>query len=143
MKKQIFLLLISFLLPLSLFAQQKEMPSKWKADIDYMQPLKYGSRSVSDFGFTIQGDTASICLPYMGEVFMPSMHTDGLNFKAPMQKIQRGYTKKGDHVLLFELRHTNIVYSFRITAYRNGKLDLHLYPSNAQPCSYIGTWEGL
>lgn len=119
---------------------QVKLPANLKAEVDYMIPFRYAPRNVQDFFLRIEGDTAEVHLPYMGDVYTPNMDRDGLNFTDRMENIRRGQTRKGQAILYFEIQRVNVRYRFRLTA-SDRRFELRLDPSNAQSCTYEGDWE--
>lgn len=96
-----------------------------------------------DFSLEMRGDTVEVHLPYMGEVYTPTFTTDGLNFTEPVKGLKQGQDKKGNHVITFETKHDIVNYAFRLTLSDKGDIHVSLHPSNAQYCSYTGTWERI
>ena len=142
------LLLLSFFLALHAQVSTPSAPRRFRADIDYMIPLRYPSRPVMDFSLEMRGDTVEVHLPYMGEVYAPAFTSDGLNFTEPVKGLKQGQDKKGNHVITFETKHDIVTYTFRLTLLLSrrqksdgGDIHVSLHPSNAQYCSYSGTWE--
>lgn len=137
---QVFGVVILALVATSAHAQSRT-PRHFRADIDYMMPLRYQSRTVMDFSLEMRGDTVEVHLPYIGEVYTHSFSNDGLNFAEPVKGLKQGRDKKGNHVITFETRHDIVNYAFRLTLSDKGDVQIGLNPSNAQYCSYTGTWE--
>ena len=135
------LLLLSFFLALHAQVSTLSAPRLFRVDIDYMIPQRYTSRPVMDFSLEMRGDTIEVHLPYIGEVYTPSFTTDGLNFTEPVKGLKQGQDKKGNHVITFETKHDIVTYTFRLTLSDGGDIHVSLHPSNAQYCSYSGTWE--
>lgn len=122
---------------------QTKVPDHFRAQIETMTPLRYQTRTVTDFYLEIRGDTMELSLPYMGEVYTPTFSHDGLNFTAKATKLVRGKDKKGADTLALEVRHDIVNYAFRMTLYEGGNIYINLSPSNAQSCSYSGSWEAI
>lgn len=142
MKKVItFVLFISALLA---YAQQKtfNMPKNFKADINYMVPMKYEPRSVSGYSLEMRGDSVFVALPYIGEMFTaPVPGSEGMTFDNKVENLEYGTTKKGAHTISFETSNGAEKFRFYITAFDNNTIDIDLTPSNATSCSYRGNWE--
>lgn len=122
---------------------QEAMPRNFHVEISYMYPLRYNSRQVMDFSLDVKGDTATVCLPYMGEVYMPSINREGLNFRGKMVNLKRERDRKGVERLTWLMKRDEVSYEFTIQAYPGHEVELRLRPSNAQPCSYMGDWQPL
>lgn len=129
---------LAFILTATVFAQDE---LKFRADIHTMSPQSYPTQAgLTEFYLEIDGDTADIYLPYMGEVYMPTFGSDGLNFKAKCADLETAPTKKKDGCeITFSVRHDIVTYRFSITMYASNTIYVHVQPSNAQGCSYIGT----
>jgi len=151
MKKRLFplLLLLTLFLSCQSLRQTKAegtvevLPSRFRVDITYMIPRRYQARQVLDFFLEVKTDTAQLCLPYMGDVYQPSMSRDGLRFTAKMLNVKKGRSKKGAEMMTFMVKHANITYDMQLTSYADHKVELYLRPSNAQDCWYEGEWEEM
>ncbi len=129
----------------TIVAQKTKYP-EFCATVDNMSPQSYPSQvmSTSEFSLTVEGDTADVYLPYIGEVYMPVYNDDGLRFSEPIANVNISRTKKDDGTIMsFSLKHDIVDYRFHITLYDNNNFDLFMQPSNCQSCSYSGEWEGL
>lgn len=117
---------------------------EFKADINEMSPMSYPSRmGLTGFTFEMRNDSASVHLPYMGEVYTPTYSSDGLNFDEPCDKLEIKPNKKKDgYSISFSLRHDTVLYKFSITLWDNNTMEIFMLPSNAQGCRYSGDWEG-
>jgi len=124
-------------------AENSSLPSRFRVDITYMTPHRYQSRQVMDFFLEVKTDTAQLCLPYMGDVYQPSMSRDGLRFTAKMLNVKKGRSKKGAEMMTFMVKHANITYDMQLTSYADHKVELYLRPSNAQDCWYEGEWDSI
>ena len=113
----------------------------FKADINSMSPMSYPTQTgLTDFYFQLDGDTADIYLPYMGEVYTPAFNSDGLNFRDKVNDLKVvPNKKKTGREISFTIKHDIVDYRFSITLYDNGTTYIYVYPSNAQGCSYTGT----
>ena len=143
--KKTLALTLTFALAVAVFAQKKDCvfdPTNFTATITEMTPMRYASRQVTEFSFSMQGDTANVYLPYMGEVYTPRLDNEGLNFKAEYTdlKVKRN-NKQCSTELRFNIRRGTITYKFQLTAFDRGNLDIYLQPSYAQACRYSGYWE--
>lgn len=107
-----------------------------------MSPRNHPSRqTTNDFSLRISGDSAYVHLPYFGRVYQPVMDDDGLNFSLPCSNMtDYNDVRNSAHISTFSVRKGAISYNFRLTAYKNGRFDLNVKPSNAQDCSYSGSW---
>lgn len=125
---------------LGIYAQAEFDPKTFKAEIQEMSPMKYPSRQVS-YGYSLElrNDSAFVYLPYMGEVYMPSFDNQGINFQCPYTGMSVRKNKKGTATLVtFSIHQGTVGYTFKATAYNNGRFYLDMMPSNAQSCSYMG-----
>lgn len=113
----------------------------FKADINSMSPMSFPPQTgLTDFYFRLDGDTADIYLPYMGEVYTPAFNNDGLNFRDKCNDLKVvPNKKKTGREITFTIKHDIVDYRFSITLYDNGTTYIYVYPSNAQGCSYTGT----
>lgn len=116
---------------------------KFKADISDMFPMAYSAKTgLTGFSFEMRNDSAFVHLPYIGEVYTPTLNNDGLNFDEPCKDITVNPTKKKDgRKIDFSLRHDIVSYKFSITLWDNNRMDIYMQPSNAQGCNYSGEWE--
>lgn len=137
MKKLFGVMLLFYAISVS---AQKAQKVEFKADINTMTPMSYPTKSgLSSFSFEIRNDSAFVHLPYIGEVYNPTLNYDGLNFKKPCAKIKIKDTKKKDgKIVSFLLRHDIVTYDFNVTLWDNKRVDIFMQPSNAQSCSYMG-----
>lgn len=119
---------------------QVNLPERFRADINFMVPQSQAAKAVNDYGFSLSGDTLNAYLPYMGEVYTAVRYDGGLNFTAPITKLERKQ-KKDAEVLTFEAKNGFVNYKFKVTAYDNHHVDVEVTPSNAQFISYRGNWE--
>lgn len=115
---------------------------KFKADISDMFPMAYSAKTgLTGFSFEMRNDSAFVHLPYIGEVYTPTLNNDGLNFDEPCKDITVNPTKKKDgRKIDFSLRHDIVSYKFSITLWDNNRMDIYMQPSNAQGCNYSGEW---
>lgn len=112
------------------------------ADVNEMSPMSYPAQyGLTDFTFQIRNDSAFVRLPYMGNVYNPTLDNEGLNFGAPCNDLKESSTTKNDaKIIHFTLNRNIVTYRFRVTLYNNEQIDIFMQPSNAQSCSYRGTW---
>ena len=113
----------------------------FKADINSMSPMSYPAQTgLTDFYFQLDGDTADIYLPYMGEVYAPAFNSDGLNFRGKCNDLKVvPNKKKNGREITFSIKNDIVDYRFCITLFDNGTTYIYVRPSNAQGCSYTGT----
>lgn len=140
--------ILSFLLLLGsayCMAQETINPASFKVEVNYMNPRKFPSKTL-DYGYKVElrNDSAIVHLPYIGEVYMPSMDNDGLNYAHPYKNLSVKQNKKGTATMIsFSVKHGIVNYNFHITASKGGHADIDVIPSNAQSCSYNGDWENV
>lgn len=126
----------------------QEMPAELSKCIDQrrftirveeMLPQSYQGRTLS-YGYVLglKGDSVSVYLPYMGEVYQPEFDSNGLNFDQPLTAYTSAPGKHGSRQLQFACRKGIVEYRFRVEVYPNGKAYIRLNPSNAQAISYSG-----
>ncbi len=115
---------------------------QWRIAIQSMSTLRYGS-SVVSFGYQVElkGDTLVSYLPYMGDVYMPSFSSDGLNFEAPITSYQESRPKPDltKIELTTKTREDEYVYIFEI--FDNGHANLHVRSRNRDSISFTGDYE--
>lgn len=143
--KKLLITLIGICFCITIVAQKTKYP-QFCATVDNMSPQSYPSQvmSTNEFSLTVEGDSADVYLPYIGEVYMPVYNDDGLRFSEPIANVNISRTKKDDGTIMsFSLKHDIVDYRFHITLYDNNNFDLFMQPSNCQSCSYGGEWEGL
>lgn len=141
MKHSLSLILL-LLAPLALQAQTDKATSpKVMIEVTDMNPLRFQSKNLSP-GYTLQlrNDSAIVRLPYMGEVFVPSMNFDErLDYELPYTDYKTYRNKKDTATeYRFKVRRGIIDYQFLLTVYDEGKAYIDLIPSNATSCSYTG-----
>lgn len=121
----------------------KAQEVKFQSDIDMMTPMSYSPKNgLTGFSFDMRNDSVFVHLPYIGQVYTPTFNNDGLNFNEPVTDLKQKDTKKKDgKELTFTVRHDIVKYDFRITLWDNNHIDINMQPSNAQSCSYMGSWE--
>lgn len=139
MIRNVFLIAVFALCSLNIYAQKVD----FKSDIDSMTPLAYEPRfGLSDFSLDMRNDSAFVHLPYIGEVYTPTLNNDGLNFEVPCEKLSVKSTKKKDgKIVKFSLKRDIVTYDFTVTLWDGNRIDVFMQPSNAQSCSYSGQWE--
>lgn len=116
---------------------------QFKADINEICPMSYPSMTgLTDFSFEMRNDSVIVHLPYMGEVYNPSLRNDGLNFSEPCTELTVKPTKKNDGKRIsFTVKRNIITYQFVVTLWDNKRIDIFMQPSNAQSCRYSGECE--
>lgn len=119
------------------------LPERFTADLRYIYPMGFPSHPISNYTFEMRGDTVDIHLPYVGTVYNPYAGDDWLTFRNPFTDLKREITKKGAERITFKTTRGGYTYYFTITAFDNGKIDIDVQFSNAQSCSYSGTWTGI
>lgn len=114
-------------------------PTDFKVEVSHMQPQAYKSRFLS-YGYylALRNDSAFVYLPYMGRVYQPEMNNDGLNFSLPVSDYKVERRKKDVQLVSFMVKKDFIFYRFMVSVQPNGRVDIHLTPSNAQAVSYDG-----
>ena len=114
-------------------------PADFKIDVSQMQPQGYKARFLS-YGYflALRNDSAFVYLPYMGKVYQPEMNDDGLNFSLPVSDFKVEKRKKNVQLVSFMVKKDFIFYRFLVSVQPNGRVDVHLTPSNAQAISYDG-----
>lgn len=144
MKQIVFAIAVWAMSTLSGWAQRSETftPKAFHVEVTEMFPLSYGaSYGLNDFSLTLRNDSALVCMPYLGEAYVPSFTYDGLRFEHQYDKLQVGKDKKEEATIVtFNVKHGIVDHRFIITAYPNHKTYITVYPSNAQACSYTGEW---
>lgn len=141
MRRLVILFLLLF--PALSIMAQGERTNCFHAEITSIQPLKYPSRIVSEFSLEMRGDTIEVHLPYVGDVYSASLNNDGLNFSTKVNNLRRKESKNGIVSITFEAKYDRVDYRFRLTLVDNGIIEAYLTTSNAQSCSYGGTWDPL
>ncbi|MCR4837006.1 MAG: DUF4251 domain-containing protein [Bacteroidaceae bacterium] len=120
-------------------------PKAFHVEVKDMFPLSYGaSYGLNDFSLTLRNDSALVCMPYLGEAYVPSFNYDGLRFEHLYDKLKVSKDKKGEATIVtFNVKHGIVDHRFTITAYPNHKAYITVFPSNAQACSYAGEWTAV
>jgi len=137
---RITLLAAVILLSLPSFAQ-KVLKGDFKVEVRTMYPQRYPSRMVTDFSLEVKDGEAIVYLPYMGEVYVPSLSSEGLNFTEKMRKLSHQTNTKGQEILYFVLKRHELSYEFVVRTDSNGEADITMRPSNGQQCGYHGDLE--
>lgn len=107
----------------------------------YMLPRRFPMKAlVREFYVSVHNDSLDCYLPYMGEVYQPTLTNDGLNFKLPIIGQAMKEKKKSKH-FYYRVRRNFLTYDYHFIFYPEGKATLILTPSNAQNCTYEGEWE--
>ena len=115
---------------------------QFAVSINYMDPLRWSSRPVGyGYELAVSGDTVSLHLPYMGVVHQASMENEGLNFAQPIEAFQCRPGRKGRTEVMLACRRGFVSYLLRLTVYPNGRVSVHLSPSNADSIGYDGELE--
>jgi len=144
--KRLLTLCIGLMLVLSLSARNKKPKvihltdtTHFTVRVESMYPRRFPSRTVS-YGYflTMHGDSVSLYLPYMGEVYQPEFTNDGLNFDLPISDLYIVKDKKGRLGYTFRMRRGIVQYLFRVTLFPGDKAYIDLIPSNASSISYEG-----
>lgn len=115
-------------------------PERFNIELSLMLPAAYPLKTLS-YGYyiTLQNDTASVCLPYIGRVYQPGFDCDGLTFDLPVK--QYNVTTQGnDTKVEFKVKKAAATYRFVVTAYPDGRADILMTPEHAQSISYSGSW---
>ena len=137
MKRPLLFLTCIFAMLVTVTAQKLN----FRADINSMSPMSYPTQTgLTEFYFQLDGDTADVYLPYMGEAYVPAFNNDGLNFREKCNNLSIvPNKKKNGYEINLTIKHDIIEYRFNITLYDNGTTYINVRPSNAQSCSYTGT----
>lgn len=145
--KKLFVLIIAIISSATcMFAQNQKsvLPANFKAEINYMIPVKFESQSVNGYFVEVKDNNANVYLPYAGEAFSAPMNNDGLNFTEPMTDVKQTTNKKGDQTTLtFNVNHQGNIYRFTITAFDNNTVLIDVNPLTSSSCSYRGDWNAL
>ncbi len=157
--------LISILLSISLFAQEKnkkEIRAEQKAQVALkvdslvnQNQLTFIARSAipsgggyirlsSDYNLWIKGDTVEAFLPYYGRAYQADFgnNNGGIKFVATMNKISKDY-KKGKHSITFEVKVPNELYRMCLTVTQSGYCSLSVNCINRSSISFEGELENL
>ena len=147
MKQTVFAIVIWVMSITSGWAQRQDAftPEAFHVEVTDMFPLAYrASYGLNDFSLTLRNDSALVCMPYLGEAYVPSFTYDGLRFEHQYEKLKVGKDKKGEATIVtFNVKHGIVDHLFTVTAYPNHKVYITVYPSNAQACSYAGEWTAI
>ncbi len=129
------------------YGQKKEvrtvdvLPHGFTMTMTCMLPRKFPMKALMrDYYVKLHGDSLECYLPYMGEVYQPTMTDEGLNFNLHLSSMRVKEKKKSKH-LYYLVRKGFISYEYHFILYPEGKGTLILNPSNAQACTYEGEWE--
>ena len=142
MKLRIITLIMGIMMFSATWAQKQETftPEAFHIEVTDMFPLSYGARyGLNDFSLTIRNDSALVCMPYLGEAYIPSFTYDGLRFEHKYNHMQIEKEKESI-IVTFSVKHGIVENRFTVTAYPNHKAYITVIPSNAQSCSYAGEW---
>lgn len=145
MKSRIISFVICILSVSAVWAQKQDTftPEAFHVEVTDMFPLSYDARyGLNDFSLTIRNDSALICMPYIGEAYVPSFTYDGLRFEHKYSQLKTEKAKDGI-VVTFSVKHGIVENRFTVTAYPNHKAYITVVPSNAQSCSYAGEWSPI
>ena len=123
------------------WAQDARHP-KVMCELTYMTPQAYPARSLTpDYTLELRNDSAIVHLPYIGQVYTPVLDNEGYNFAEPYRDFSVNPTKKHDGTVYdFAISRNIVAYRFLLTLYADHSLSLTMLPTNAQSCSYEGTW---
>ncbi len=145
-----FLLLLLFLFTLPVQGRRKKVaeplrlpdPQNFSISVESMNPMRFTSRTVS-YGYSLRlhGDSVSLYLPYMGEVYQPDFSSEGLNFDLPITELSHTLDRKGRIHYSFRTRRGMVLYLIRLELQPSGHASIYLRPSNADAVSYEGQVE--
>ena len=93
-------------------------PKAFHVEVKDMFPLSYGaSYGLNDFSLILRNDSALVCMPYLGEAYVPSFNYDGLRFEHLYDKLKVSKDKKGEATIVtFSVKHGIVDHRFTITA---------------------------
>ena len=121
--------------------QEKLDARNYRIDIDYMIPLREGSRPVNgSYSITVDGDTIDSHIPYIGQARnVPYGGGKGLTFKAEIEKYTDGGMRGDRRTLVLQMDNgeDKLVYTFVI--FDNGAADVNVHSRNRDNISYRGT----
>ena len=115
----------------------------YRVDVDFMHPRRWSSRSVRDYWVVVRNDSLECHLPYMGVQYQADFYNEGLNFRVPIASLRQGRGRKGQVEATLTFRRNTTGYRLTVILFPGGKASLYLTPSNGDPISYDGEWQGL
>ena len=113
----------------------------FQIDINYMIPLRGGSKSVSSYSITIDGSTIDSHLPYFGEArSVPYGGGKGLTFREEIA----GYSDSGvmgreGRRIVVSVKNEEDTYLYTIYVFDNGFADVRVHSRNRDDISYRGS----
>ena len=116
----------------------------WHIDIQSMNTLRYGSRTVTtDFFLELRGDTLRSYLPYLGQAqASPSLSPSvGLNFEEPVRQYKESRPKGKYTQIDIDVKTREDSYHYVIELYDSGSASIRVRSLNRDPISFDGTIE--
>jgi hypothetical protein len=117
---------------------------QWHIDIQSMNTMRYGSRTVTtDFFLELRGDTLRSYLPYLGQAQVsPSLSpTMGLNFEERVRQYQESRPKGKYTQIDIDVKTKEDTYHYVIDIYDSGDAYIRVRSLNRDPISFDGTLE--
>jgi len=109
-------------------------------DIDYMIPLRGGSKPVDSFSITLDGETLNSNLPYFGVAHnIPYGGGKGLTFKEKISDYSETASEPGKRVVVIKVKTEEDTYIYTISVFNNGTADIHVNCRERDDISYRGT----
>ena len=109
-------------------------------DVDYMNPLRGGGRSLtSPYSITVNDNTLDSHLPYMGQAQnVPYGGGKGLTFKDEIKEYKDSGLQKDRRVITININNGEDTLVYTITVFDTGKADVHVSSRNRDDISYLG-----
>jgi len=113
---------------------------KYKVDIDFMQPLRGGSRPLtSPYSVTVNGTHLISYLPYMGVAYdVPYGGGKALNFESEIQEYVEK-ARNGKRTIEFVTDNGEDVLVYQMVVFDNGRTDLRVQSRKREAIDFRGS----
>lgn len=108
--------------------------------VDLMTTANGHNRALTHpWNIEVSGDKLHSYLPYVGEVYLPSVSTgEGLNFNADIEGYSQSTNRKGATVIKFWARSGEDRYEYALTVYPGGAATLRVMPDRKSAVTFDG-----
>ena len=112
----------------------------FNVDIDKVYPLGHGIIHPSTlYSVSVDDDKIISYLPYFGRAYnVPYGGGKGLNFEGEVLKYQESTGRKGEHVVVLDVKSEEDIHQYSFVIFENGNVTLDVISKERNPISFSG-----
>ncbi len=108
-------------------------------DVDQVLPRRGGTRHVTNYSLTVDGDKLISHLPYFGQAWnLPYGGGKGMSFESKISDYIESYPKPDRRQITLATNNGEDSFVFVIEVFNNGKSTIDVRSRNREPISYYG-----